>query len=94
MADGDSRKAERSAGLLALRKELKEIEEKRSEEALKLLGEVSDRRQVGCFWLVVSVVLLLAGGVVWLVRYPEGTQSTTVLVLAAPNPLKERVHSL
>jgi len=83
LTDDGSPKAELGANLLALRKELKETEEKRSEEALKLLGEVSDRRQVGCFWLVASVAMLIACGVVWLVRYPEGTHSTTVLILAA-----------
>jgi len=83
LADHSSPKAGRGTELLALRKELKAIEEKRSEEALKLLGEVSDRRQVGCFWLVASVLMLLSCGVVWLVRYPDGTHSTTVLTLAA-----------
>ena len=74
---------ERSArdDLLRLRKELQGVEERRSEEALKLLGEVSDRRQIGCFWLVVSVAALLAGGVTWLAKYPHGTSSTAVYAL-------------
>jgi len=94
LADHSSPKAGRGTELLALRKELKAIEEKRSEEALKLLGEVSDRRQVGCFWLVASVLMLLSCGVVWLVRYPDRAYprgagpsgDRSVLLQAPPGP--------
>ena len=69
--------------ILKLRKELRALEERRSEEALKLFGEVSDRRQVGCFWLVMAVLMLISAGVAWLHRYPQGTSSMVVHILAA-----------
>ncbi len=56
-----------------LRGELRDAEERRSEEALKLLGEVIDLRQSGCFWLVVSVTLILTGAAVWLLKRSDGT---------------------
>ncbi len=56
-----------------LQSELRNAEERRAEEALKLYGEVIDERQSGCFWLVVSVALVLAGAAVWMLERPDGS---------------------